>query len=138
VTNWTHRNALGRVLVKVGVSYKADPEQVRSVLQKAASDCTLLMQHPPPGVGFDNFGANALEFSVSGIVSDFTKAGAAQTDLRMRIVKAFRAEGIEMPFAQVDVHLRDLDMVRQILMRVAEERVGRGARGANPNDQVDG
>ena len=83
-------------------------------------------------------GANALEFSVSAIVSDFTKAGAAQTDLRMRILKAFRAEGIEMPFAQHDVHLRDLDMVRQILMRVAEERAGRGTRGAGPTDQVDG
>jgi small-conductance mechanosensitive channel len=138
VTNWTHRNALGRVLVKVGVSYKVDPEHVRNVLQKVASECTLLMQHPPPGVGFDNFGTNALEFSVSAIVSDFTKAGAAQTDLRMRIVKAFRAEGIEMPFAQVDVHLRDLDMVRQILMRVAEERVGRGARTGGGSDQVDG
>jgi small-conductance mechanosensitive channel len=138
VTNWSHRNALGRVLVKVGVSYKSDAEHVSSVLQKVASESTMLMQHPAPGVSFDNFGPNALEFSVSGIVSDFTKAGAAQTDLRMRILKAFRAEGIEMPFAQHDVHLRDLDLVRQILARVIEERAARSGRAPSPDDKRDG
>ncbi len=82
VTNFTHRNALGRVVVKVGVAYKEDPERVREILQKVASECTFLMQHPPPWVGFDNFGANALEFSVIGIILDFNKAGNAQTDLQ--------------------------------------------------------
>lgn len=141
VTNFSHRNALGRVVVKVGVAYKEDPERVRDILQKVASECPLLMQHPPPWVGFDNFGSNALEFSVIGIIPDFNKAGNAQTDLRIRILKAFRAEGIEMPYAQHDVHLRDLDLIKQILARVAEERAAqRAAPGpAQPSDgQMDG
>lgn len=122
VTNWTHRNALGTATVKVRVSYQSDPERVRDILQKVASECTLLMQHPAPTVNFDNFGADGLEFSVGGVIPDVSKGDAVKTDLRFRIFKAFRAAGIEMPYAQHDVHLRDLDAVRTVLTRLAEER----------------
>lgn len=122
VTNWTHRNALGTATVKVRVSYLADAERVRDILQTVASECPLLMQHPTPTVNFDNFGADGLEFSVGGVISDVSKGDAAKTDLRFRILKAFRAAGIEMPYAQHDIHLRDLDAVRSVLTRLAEER----------------
>lgn len=122
VTNWTHRNALGTATVKVTVSTKSDPERVREVLQQVGAECPLVLQHPAPGVGFDGFGANGLEFSLSAVVPDVTKAAAVQTDLRFRILKAFRAAGIEIPNAQHDVHLRDLDLVRMALARLGEER----------------
>jgi small-conductance mechanosensitive channel len=122
VTNWTHRNALGQVVVKVHVGYQTDPERVRDILQKVGAECPLVLQYPAPGVGFDNFGPNALEFSLSAVVPDVTKASSVQSDLRFRILKAFRAAGIEMPYPQHDVHLRDLDTVRALLMRFAEER----------------
>lgn len=122
VTNWTHRNALGTASVKVRVSYQSDPDRVRDILQKVASESPLLMQHPPPTVNFDNFGADGLEFSVGGVISDVGKGDATRTDLRFRILKAFRAAGIEIPYAQHDIHLRDLDAVRSVLTRLAEER----------------
>ena len=125
VTNWTHRNTLGTAAVKVRVSYRSDPDQVRDILLKVASESPLLMQHPPANVNFDNFGADGLEFSVSGVISDVSKAEAARSDLRFRILKAFRAAGIEMPYAQHDIHLRDLDAVRMVLARLAEERARR-------------
>lgn len=122
VTNWTHRNSLGTVTVAVRVGYRSDAERVRDILQKVGSECSLLMQHPAPSVVFNDFGPNGLEFSVGGVVSDVGKADAARTDLRFRILKAFREAGIEMPYAQYDVHLRDLDLVRSVLTRLAEER----------------
>ncbi len=122
VTNWTHRNALGTATVKVRVSYQSDAERVRDILQTVASECPLLMQHPTPTVNFDNFGADGLEFSLSGVIPDVSKGDATKTDLRFRILKAFRAAGIEMPYAQHDIHLRDLDAVRSVLTRLAEER----------------
>lgn len=125
VTNWTHRNPLARVLVKVGVSYKSDPEQVRTILQTVARECPMVMQIPSPGVSFDNFGPNALEFSLSGVVAEISRAGAAQTDLRMRILKAFRENGIEIAHSQHDVHLRDLDGVKTVLSAMMEERAKR-------------
>ncbi len=125
VTNWTHRNPLARVLVKVGVSYKSDPEQVRSILQTVARECPMVMQIPAPGVGFDNFGPNALEFSLSGVVPEISRAGAAQTDLRIRILKAFRENGIEIAHSQHDVHLRDLDGVKTVVTAMMQERARR-------------
>jgi small-conductance mechanosensitive channel len=46
----------------------------------------------------------------------------ARSDLRFRIFKAFREAGIEIPFPQRDIHLRDLDTVRTLLTRLADER----------------
>ena len=122
VTNWTHRNSLGRALVNVSVSYQSDPEQVRDILLKVASECPLILQHPPPWVGLDNFGPNGLEFLLIAVVGDVTAVGGARSDLRFRILKAFREEGIEIALAQHDVHLRDLDVVRGALTRLAEDR----------------
>lgn len=129
VTNWTHRNALGTVTVRVAASYRADPEQVREILQRVGTECPLVLQHPAPSVSLDNFGANGLDFSLGAVIPDVTKAGTVQTDLRFRILKAFREAGIEMPYAQYDVHLRDLDIVRAALSRVAEERARQAAGG---------
>lgn len=136
VTNWTHRNPLSRVVVKVGVGYKSDPEKVRSILQTVAKECPLIMQIPAPGVGFDNFGPNALEFSLSGVVQDVSRGGAAQTDLRMRILKAFRENDIEIAHAQHDVHLRDLDGVKTALSMMMQERARKAEEDAKADKQT--
>jgi potassium efflux system protein len=136
VTNWTHRNPLSRVVVKVGVGYKSDPEKVRSILQTVAKECPLIMQIPAPGVGFDNFGPNALEFSLSGVVQDVSRGGAAQTDLRMRILKAFRENDIEIAHAQHDVHLRDLDGVKTALSMMMQERARKAEEDAKAEKQT--
>lgn len=133
VTNWTHRNPLARVMIKVGVSYKSDPEQVRAILQAVAKGSQLVMQIPAPGVSFDNFGPNALEFTLSAVVPEISKAGAAQTDLRIRILKAFRENGIEIAHAQHDVHLRDLDGVKAMVTAFLQERALRAEEEREPS-----
>src|SRR5205085_10526985 len=37
VKNWTRANTLGRVVIKVGVAYDSDPDQVRDILLDIAS-----------------------------------------------------------------------------------------------------
>lgn len=124
VTNWTHRNALGRVVIKVGVSYESDPEHVREVLRNVAKDCSLIMQHPAPYIGFDDFGAEALQFSLHTVIPDVGRAGGVQFDLRTRILKAFRENGIQMmPNPAHDIYLRDLDGVKLLLARIMQERM---------------
>jgi len=130
VKNRTHRNALGRVDVTVGVSYNSDPEQVKGLLEKVAQESAMVLKFPAPVVSFDNFAASSLDFTVRAYVADVNKSVATATDLRIRIFKALNTAGIEIPFPQQDVHLRDLDVVKTMLARLAEERVANAASGA--------
>jgi potassium-dependent mechanosensitive channel len=106
---------MGRLVIKVGASYKADPEQVMKILAEVAAKNTLILQHPKPVVAFEDLGPSALEFSLRVLLADINKGLEAQTQLRLDIFKSFRAEGIEIPYAQHDVHLRDLDGAREAL-----------------------
>ncbi len=130
LTNITPREPRGTAIVRVGVPHSADPDRVRAVLAEAAAGCPELAASPPPAVGFDEIGPSALQFSVRGTVADLGGVGAAETALRTRVVKALNHSGIGIAHPQSDVHLRDLDAVRVVLMRALEERERR-ARAAS-------
>lgn len=127
VQNWTHRNAMARVVVPIGVSYNADPRRVIALLQQVADDCELLLKYPAPTVHFEEFGASSLDFVIRAYIADVNTGLSARTALRLGIVEAFKAENIEIPFPQQDVHLRDLDTVRDM----AREAMARRAAGVN-------
>ncbi|MCB1504385.1 MAG: mechanosensitive ion channel family protein [Hyphomicrobiaceae bacterium] len=125
VKNRTHRNALGRVDVMVGVSYDSDPEQVKALLERIAQESTMVLNFPAPVVSFDNFAASSLDFTLRAYVADVNRSVATATDLRIRIFKALKDANIEIPFPQQDVHLRDLDFVKATVGRLAAERAAR-------------
>lgn len=122
VMNWTHRNAIGRLVVFVRASYKADPEEVIAILRRVAEGSSSLLRDPAPTVVFEDFGENAMMFSLRAFVPDVILRLSVQTELRLAIAKAFREAGIEIPYAQHDVHLRDLDGVKQAFARAIEAR----------------
>ncbi len=130
VTNWTHRNALGRVVVKVSASYKSDPDMVLRVLAEVAKASPNVMTQPAPLISLDNLGPDGLEFSVRVVVPDINRALLVQTQLRTGIFNAFRSHGIEFPTAERDIYLRDLDGVKVLVARVLEERARNQAQQA--------
>jgi potassium-dependent mechanosensitive channel len=138
VLNWTHRNSIGRIIVKVGVSYQADPEQVIAILLKCAEEHPQVLRTPAPVAAFDNFGASALEFSLRVQLGDISQALGVQTQLRVAIFKALAAASIEIPFDQMDVNLRDLDGIKRHLAELAEERAAQGASATSNGKRVAG
>jgi small-conductance mechanosensitive channel len=128
VVNWTHRDWLGGIHVKVGVAYDADPEQVIAILTKCAEDHPQVLRVPPPNAALEGFGDSALLFSLNVSVGNVDKAYGVQSDLRVAVLKAFREAGIEIPFNQLDVTLRDLEAMRSYLDAVLERpKNGAGA-----------
>jgi len=99
VVNLTHRNLLGRLKIRVRVSYQADPDHALRVLHEVAEANTSILRHPPPVVVLDNLGDQALEFSVRVYLADINRSLQVQTELRTAILKALRAEGIDVPYA---------------------------------------
>jgi small-conductance mechanosensitive channel len=121
VVNWSHRDWRGGVSVKVGVAYDADPDQVVAILKKCAEEHPLVLPSPPPGVSLEAFGESALVFNLGFSVPDIDKAYGIQSDLRIAILKALREAGIEIPFNQLDVTLRDREAMQRYLDEIREQ-----------------
>jgi small-conductance mechanosensitive channel len=122
VKNWTLHNSTGRMPIPVGVHYDSDPERVREILLGVARDHPAVLSNPAPFVFFEGFGDSALNFILFVYLSNVNQSFSVRTDLRIAILKAFRQHGVEIPYPQTDVHLRDLDWVKEALKN---RRIGR-------------
>jgi small-conductance mechanosensitive channel len=122
VKNWMHGDTTGRVLIPVGVAYDSDPERVRSLLLGCAEDHASVLVYPEPRVFFKNFGESALDFELMCFVGDVTQAARVASDLRFAILKRLRQDGIEIPFAQRELRLRDIDRLEAIAERFGRPR----------------
>jgi small-conductance mechanosensitive channel len=106
VSNWTHRNKLGRLDIPVSVAYGSDVRKVREILLGLASGHPMVIKNPEPVVAFTSFGESSLDFEVRMFLYDIMNSVTVQNDIRFGIVEAFEREKVEIPFPQRDVHIR--------------------------------
>jgi small-conductance mechanosensitive channel len=103
VTNYyLPQKAMGASL-QVGVSYSSDIDLVERVLleigKQAASEVPGMLADPAPSVTLDpGFGDWSLNFQLGFQVAEFSNQTSVRNELRKRILRRFRAEGIEIPF----------------------------------------
>lgn len=107
VVNWTYSNKRGRVEIDVGVSYNADLDRVKEVLLECAASHPRCIADPAPVCFLTGFGDNAVNFKLYFWIEDVTEGRLGpRSDVLFAIWRAFKAEDIEIPFPQRDLHLR--------------------------------
>ncbi len=112
VTNYYLPEKRMSLLIPIGVSYSSDPEKVEKVLveeaKKAVGEIPGLLGDPEPFVRFiPGYGESSLDFTLICQVKEFVDQYLAQHELRKRIFKRFKEEGIEIPFPHRTVYLRE-------------------------------
>jgi small-conductance mechanosensitive channel len=106
------------LLIPVGVSYSSDPQTVEGLLveeaKKAVGEIPGLLGDPEPFVRFiPGYGESSLDFTLICQVGEFVDQYLAQHELRKRIFKRFKEEGIEISFPHRTVYLREEKEWRQ-------------------------
>ena len=111
VTNWVLSSKTGRAIIPVGVAYGTDTEKVRDILMNIAeenNDVAKVSSMPKPKVLFREFGDSSLNFELRVFLHDVDSRLGVVSDINFAIDKAFKEEGIEIPFPQRDLHVKSL------------------------------
>ncbi|MGD0774582.1 MAG: mechanosensitive ion channel family protein [Candidatus Solibacter sp.] len=95
----------------VTVDYECDPDAVEKalaeVLAQAAGEVPGMLADPAPAVAFDpGFGETGMGFTASFQVADFASQFPVRNELKKRVLRRLRAEGMGIPYPSRTVYLR--------------------------------
>lgn len=106
VTNWTLSDQVTRIILRVGVAYGSDIDQVRELILNAVSRHPDTLSTPVPVVFFMAHGDSSLDFEARVFVATPAKRLPVTHDLNRAINRTLAEHNIEIPFPQRDLHLR--------------------------------
>jgi small-conductance mechanosensitive channel len=114
VTNYSLPEKRMSSNLQVGVSMDSDPDRVERILleigKQAALEIPGMLADPEPSVAFEpGFTETGLGFTLNYQVAEFATAPTVRNELRRRVLRRFRAEGIEVPFPTRTVYMHPGD-----------------------------
>ena len=107
LVNWSLSDAMTRIIIPVGVAYGSDVQLVKKLLIQAATEYPEISQDPKPQALFLLFGASSLDFELRVFLPQLEGRLAIKDKLNTRIEQLFTEHQIEIPFPQMDIHVRE-------------------------------
>jgi small-conductance mechanosensitive channel len=104
IVNYSYPDTTYRIQIHVGLAYGTDLEHARRTLIQAVQDVEGVLKDNPVEALFLEFGDSALIFRVRWWLDSYEDTRRMFDRVNTAMYNALRAEGIEMPFPQRDVH----------------------------------
>lgn len=109
VTNWSFSDRNVRIRKPIGVAYKTDIRKAQALVIEAALDVERVLKQPPPQCHLTGFGDNSIDLEVRFWLGDPEKGTANVSSLvLLGIWDRFREHGIEIPYPQRDIHIKEM------------------------------
>ena len=105
--NWSYGDPRARISIPVGVAYGSDVDLVTRTLLQAADGVDNVLSDPPPKVQFLKFADWSLDFRLLIWTNRPRLHTQIRSDINFRIEKLFHEAGIEIPFPQTELRLRN-------------------------------
>ena len=116
VENWSYSSKNVRVQVPVGISYNSDIVKAEELMLKAARSVKRVLDAPPPTAWLDAYGDSSVNFIIHCWITDPEEGiGNVRSQVLKSLWHMFHEEGIEIPFPQRDINLRDNEAFRELL-----------------------
>jgi potassium efflux system protein len=110
LVNWTLKDKILRVPIKISVAYGTDPERVVKLLLTVAREDVDVMKSPEPSAGLEGFGESALLFGLYTFVPDPGLAGGVRHRLCAEIQRRFAEAGMVIPFPTHVLHVNGVPL----------------------------
>ncbi|MBU2875466.1 mechanosensitive ion channel domain-containing protein [Marinobacter salexigens] len=111
LTNWTLSDPITRVILRVGVAYGSDVNKAQEVLIGVASANERVVDDPAPEVFCVGLGDSSIDFELWVYIKDLEDMMPLSHEIHASITHALNEAGIEIPFPQQDIHVRNLPEV---------------------------
>jgi MscS family membrane protein len=110
IVNYAEPDQKLRINIPVSVAYGTDPKKVKEILLEIASDVIkktdYLLQEPAPKVFFLEFSDSSLKFILYVWARKYNLPDEVKDAINSQIAERFAAEGIEIPFPQMEIRLK--------------------------------
>jgi len=120
VINWTLTESQRRLELPVGVAYGTDPTLVLRLLHDSASRHELVLTKPEPVAFFKGFGDSSLDFELQFWVMQENNTIKIKSEVGLVAMKLLKDAGIEIPFPQRDLNVRNIDPAAAALLASAQ------------------
>jgi small-conductance mechanosensitive channel len=108
VVNWTYSSPLVRLDLPFGVAYGSDLHQVRALAVAAASVPARVVKSPEPVCHATGLGPSAIEFLLRFWIADAENGVTnIKGEVLLALYDALTGSGIELPFPQYEIRLKD-------------------------------
>src|SRR2546423_2493891 len=104
--NWSYGDPRARIAIPIGVSAESDIDIVSQTLLKAAEEVDNVLTDPAPKVQFLKFGDWSLDFRLLVWTNRPRLHMQIRSDINYRIDRLFREAGIEIPYPQTELRIR--------------------------------
>lgn len=106
IINFAIPDTTVRVKIPVSVAYGTDPKKVDEILLDIASKTPLVLSDPKPLIRFTEYAASSQNFEVLVWVKHYDDRHLVVDWILREMFVRFKEEKIEIPFNQMDIHVK--------------------------------